>query len=199
MNKYTASLTAESFLYDETTVLATLLLQGLDVETISERNLSENLISCKKPAALKRLNSILVDRLYVMNDRLLDPFLNNDIYNSRIILLYIICKTDKLVRDFILNIYGDKIITRNDKITRSDMEKFFVKICEDEQKLLEASDSSKAKIKTVLMRLLVSAGVAEKITNEEFRIIKPVMTEFTKRSILDDGGGDFLRALGEVL
>ena len=78
-NNYTASLTAESFLYDETRTLAEFLSEGSDAETISKRNLAENLISCKRPGALKRLNLILTDRLSEMTDDTLEPLLNNDI------------------------------------------------------------------------------------------------------------------------
>ena len=198
-NNYAASLTAESFLYDETRILAEFLLEGSDVETISKRNLSENLISCKKPRALKRLNSILVDRLDEMNGNILEVLLNNDINNSRITLLYIICKTDKLVRDFILGVYSDKIITRASSITRVDLEKYFEEVCEFEPKMLESSDTTKSKIKSVLTRLLTAAVILEKINNDEFRIIRPVISEFTKQSIQRDGGEEFLKALGVTL
>lgn len=198
-NNYTASLTAESFLYDETRTLAEFLSEGSDAETISKRNLAENLISCKRPRALKRLNSILTDRLDEMTDDTLEPLLNNDINNSRITLLYIIYKTDKLVRDFILDVYSDKIITRADRITRVDLGKYFEKVCESEPKMLETSDTTKAKIKSVLARLLTSAGILEKISNDEFRIVRPVISEFTKQSIQHDGGDEFLKALGATL
>lgn len=198
-NSYTASLTAESFLYDETRILAGFLSDGSDVETISKRNLAENLISCKRPGALKRLNLILTDRLSEMTDDILEPLLNNDINNSRITLLYIICKTDKLVRDFILDVYSDKIITRADCITRIDLEKYFEKVCESEPRILKTSDITKAKIKSVLARLLTSAGILEKINNDEFRIVRPVISEFTKQSIQRDGGNEFLKALGATL
>lgn len=198
-NNYTASLTAESFLFDETRTLAEFLSEGIDADTIIKRNLAENLISCKRPGALKRLNSILSNRLDEINDNLLEPFLNNDISNSRITLLYIICKTDKLVRDFVLSVYSDKIITRADRITRIDIEKYFENVCGAEPKMLDISDTSKAKIKSVLARILTAAGVLEKVNNDEFRIVRPVVSEFTKQSIHDDGGDEFLKAIGVML
>ena len=154
INNYTTSLTAESFLYEETKTLAEFLSEGLDVDTISKRNLEENLISCKRPGALKRLNLVLTDRLEMISDDILEPLLNNDINNSRITLLYIICKTDKLVRDFVLDVYSDKLITRSDFITRIDMEKYLDKVCEAEPKMLATSDVTKSKIKTLLTRIL---------------------------------------------
>ena len=198
-NNYSASLTAESFLYDETRTLAEFLSEGVEAETIIKRNLAENLIACKRPGALKRLNLILSNRLDEISDKLIEPFLNNDINNSRIILLYIICKTDKLVRDFVLDVYSDKLITRADRLVRVDIEKYFEKVCEVEPKMLEISDTSKAKIKSVLARLLTAAGLLEKINNDEFRIIRPVISEFTKQSIQKDGGDDFLKAIGAIL
>ena len=80
------------------------------------------------------MNSILADRLGEMTDDTLEPLLNNDINNSRITLLYIIYKTDKLVRDFILDVYSDKIITRADRITRVDLGKYFEKYAKANQR-----------------------------------------------------------------
>ena len=199
INNYTTSLTAESFLYEETKTLAEFLSEGLDVDTISKRNLEENLISCKRPGALKRLNLVLTDRLEMISDDILEPLLNNDINNSRITLLYIICKTDKLVRDFVLDVYSDKLITRSDFITRIDMEKYLDKVCDAEPKMLATSDVTKSKIKSLLTRILCSAGILEKNNNDEFRIIRPVISEFTKQSIRHDGGDEFLKALGAAL
>ena len=169
-NNYTTSLTAELFL-----------------------------ISCKRPGSLKRLNSILVDRLDVMSGSITNALLNNDINSSRIVLLYIISKTDRLVRDFIVYTYSDKLITRTDLITRVDLDKYMDRVCETEPKILETSDVTKEKIKSVITRLLTSAGLLEKINNDEFRIIRPVISEFTKQSILDDGGDAYLKALGVIL
>lgn len=196
---YAASLTAESFLYDETKTLAGFLSEGLDVETISKRNLEENLISSKRAGSLKRLNVVLMDRLEVITEDLIEPLINNDINNSRITLLYIICKTDRMVRDFVLDVYRDKLVIRAEHLTRADIEKYFEKVCEAEPKILEASDTTKAKIKSVLARILVSAGILDKITNNEFLVIRPVISEFTKQSILKDGGEEFLKAIGAQL
>lgn len=198
-NNYTTSLTAELFLFDETRTLAGFLNDGEDIKNISRRNLDENLISCKRPGSLKRLNSILVDRLDVMSGSITNALLNNDINSSRIVLLYIISKTDRLVRDFIVYTYSDKLITRTDLITRVDLDKYMDRVCETEPKILETSDVTKEKIKSVITRLLTSAGLLEKINNDEFRIIRPVISEFTKQSILDDGGDAYLKALGVIL
>lgn len=95
--------------------------------------------------------------------------------------------------------YSDKIITRASSITRVDLEKYFEEVCEFEPKMLESSDTTKAKIKSVLPRLLTAAVILEKINNDEFHIIRPVISEFTKQSIRRDGGEEFLKALGATL
>ena len=101
MEDYSAKLTAEPFMYNETKILAGYLLQGENADTLKKRNIEENLIKHKKIGSVKRVNSPIFRRLKIMNKEMLEEFVYSDIENSKYILLYTIMKTDKLVRDFL--------------------------------------------------------------------------------------------------
>ena len=192
---YSASLTAEPLLYSETKTLAELLLQGESLESIKQRNLQENLIMHKRTGSLKRVTTPIIRRLKAMSDDILQAFLESDDYNAKIILLYIICNTDRLVRDFITNIYGDKVLIQSDKIVKADIEQYFESVYSESDKLLNCSDQTKAKLKQTLMKILADAGLVTK-QGSDFPITTPIISERTRSAILTDGGDYYIKALG---
>ena len=193
--EYSASLTAEPLLYSETKTLAELLLQGEPLESIKQRNLQKNLIMHKRTGSLKRVTTPIIRRLKAMPDDILQAFLESDDYNAKIILLYIICNTDRLVRDFITSIYGDKVLIQSDKIVKADIEQYFESVYSESDKLLNCSDQTKAKLKQTLMKILADAGLVTK-QGSDFPITTPIISERTRSTILADGGDYYIKALG---
>lgn len=193
--EYSASLTAEPLLYSETKTLAEFLVQGEDIESLKQRNLQENLIMHKRTGTLKRINSPIFRRLQAMSDNILSTFVTSDAENAKIILLYIICNTDRLVRDFITNIYGDKVLIQSDKIVKADIEQYFESVYSESDKLLNCSDQTKAKLKQTLMKILADAGLVAK-QGSDFPITTPIISERTRSTILADGGDYYIKALG---
>ena len=114
MEDYSAKLTAEPFLYNETKIIAEYILNGEDVNELKKRNIEENLIHYKKPKSIQRVNSPIFRRLSVLDEEMLREFIYSDIDTSRYILLYAIMKTDKLVRDFVIEVYKDKLLMQKE-------------------------------------------------------------------------------------
>ena len=105
MEDYSAKLTAEPFLYNETKIIAQYLLDGISPEELKRKNVEENLIKYKSSKSVVRVNSPIFRRLNVMDSEMLDEFVHTDIETSKYILLYTIMKTDRLVRDFVVEVY----------------------------------------------------------------------------------------------
>ena len=92
MEDYSAKLTAEPFLYNETKTIAKFLLDGEEEEKLRKRNIEENLIKYKSPKSIVRVNSPIFRRLDAMDKEMLEDFVYSDIENSKHILLYAIMK-----------------------------------------------------------------------------------------------------------
>src|SRR5574344_208001 len=99
MDEYSAKLTGEPFLYRETKIIAEYLIQGFEPKVLKKKNIDDNLIQYKSPNSIARVNSAIFRRLLVMNDEMLNEFVNGELHSSKMLLLYSIMKTDNLVRD----------------------------------------------------------------------------------------------------
>ena len=89
-----------------------------------------------------------------MAKEMLEEFVCSDIETSKYILLYTIMKTDRLVRDFVIEVYKDKLYMRKEYIEKFDIDNWY-----EEKKILsktlnEKSDTTSAKLKQVIMKIL---------------------------------------------
>ena len=176
MEDYSAKLTAEPFLYVETKIIGRYLLDGEDEQELKKRNIEENLIKHKKVGSVKRVNSPIFRRLDVMDKEMLEEFVCSDIETSKYILLYAIMKTDRLVRDFIVEVYKDKLYMKKEYIEKFDIDNWYEEKCILSQALRERTESTTAKLKQVIMKIMQDSGLVIK-EKDRFKIVRPLIKE----------------------
>ena len=198
MEDYSAKLTAEPFLYNETKVLAQYLLGGITTEELKKKNVEENLIKYKSTQSVKRVNSPIFRRLKVMDKEMLEKFVCSDIETSKYILLYAIMKTDKLVRDFVIEVYKDKLYMRKEYIEKFDIDNWYEEKCILSKTLRERTESTSAKLKQVIMKILQDSGLVIK-EKDRFKIVRPLLKE-KYISMLDKNGDiEYAKAIGGLV
>ena len=131
-----------------------------------------NLIKHKKVGSVKRVNSPIFRRLDVMDKEMLEEFVCSDIETSKYILLYAIMKTDKLVRDFIVEVYKDKLYMKKESTT--------------------------AKLKQVIMKIMQDSGLVIK-EKERFKIVRPLLKEKFISMLDKNGDMEYAKAIGGLV
>lgn len=199
MEEYSTKLTAEPFLYNETKIIGEYLLSGENVQELKRKNIEENLIKHKKQGSVKRTNAPIFRRLEAMNNDILENFVYSDVETSKYLLVYAIMKTDKLVRDFIIEVYKDKIIMRNEYIEKYDIDRWYEMKKESSFSLKNKSDITNSKAKQVIMKILQDSGMVVKETNNRFRIIKPLLNDKFMHLLEENKDIEYAKAIGGLL
>ena len=202
MEDYSAKLTAEPFLYNETKIIAEYILNGEDVNELRKRNIEENLIHYKKQKSIQRVNSPIFRRLAVLDEELLREFIYSDIDTSKYILLYAIMKTDKLVRDFIIEVYKDKLLMRKEYIEKIDIDNWYDDKCTISKTLRERSESTTNKLKQVIMKIMQDSGLVKKErekNNYRFKVIRPLLKDKFINELESRGDIEYARAIGGLI
>ena len=198
MEDYSAKLTAEPFLYNETKIIAQYLLDGISPEELKRKNIEENLIKYKSTKSIVRVNSPIFRRLKVMDKEMLEEFVCSDIETSKYILLYAIMKTDKLVRDFVIEVYKDKLYMRKEYIEKFDIDNWYEEKCILSKTLRERTESTSAKLKQVIMKILQDSGLVIK-EKDRFKIVRPLLKE-KYISMLDKNGDiEYAKVIGGLV
>lgn len=198
MEDYRTKLTAEPFLYNETKIIATFLVNGEEEEKLRKRNIEENLIKYKSVKSIKRVNAPIFRRLKIMDKEMLEQFIYSDIDNSKYILLYTIMKTDKIVRDFVLEVYRDKLMMNKEYIEKFDIDNWYEEKCILSETLREKSESTTAKVKQVIMKIMQDSGLVTK-ENAKFKIVRPLLKEKYIEMLDRNGDFEYARAIGGLL
>lgn len=198
MEDYSAKLTGEPFLYNETKIIGRYLLEGANEEELKKQNIEENLIKHKKISSVKRVNAPIFRRLKVMSKEMLEEFVCSDIETSKYILLYAIMKTDKLVRDFVIEVYKDKLYMRKEYIEKFDIDNWYEEKCILSRTLKERTESTAAKLKQVIMKILQDSGLVIKERNM-YRIIRPLLKEKFIAMLEKNGDIEYAKAIGGLI
>ncbi|MCA9347641.1 DUF1819 family protein [Candidatus Saccharibacteria bacterium] len=194
-SNYTTSLTGEPFLFNETRQMAGLLASGEDINSLKKRNLAENLIMHKKSGSLKRVTTPIFRRLSVMSPTAVKLLSTEDLESAKLILLVSIAKTDRLVGDFLNDVYAEKIALKASKITKSDIERYFESIYQEEPFLRDRTEQTKAKLKQQLMKIISEAGLVKKI-GSDFEVTRPSLTNKLSNQLIADGDARYIKMLG---
>lgn len=194
-NKYTSALTGELFLFSESRILARHLVEGEDIDVLRKRNLTENLIMHKGAGSLKRSSSPIFRRLSMMSPAALGMLAEGDIESARLVLLIAAAKSDRLIRDFILDVYADKIAMKANVVSRSDIERYFESVYENEPSLRDRSETTKRSLKQKLMKIMTEAGLVSK-QGPNFSMIRPNITNKLANLLVADGESVYIKALG---
>lgn len=198
MEDYSAKLTAEPFLYNESKILASYLLDGISEDELKRKNIDENLIKYKSQKSITRVNSPIFRRLKIMDNEMLEDFVRADIETSKYILLYTIMKTDRLVRDFIIEVYKDKMLMRKEYIEKFDVDNWYEEKCILSETLKNRSESTSAKLKQVIMKIMQDSGLVIKEKNR-FKIIRPLLKEKYISMLESKGDLEYAKAIGGLL
>ncbi len=195
MSDYSAKLTGEPFLYRETKILGSYLLKGYDFDELKTKNIEENLIQHKTTGSLKRTNAPIFRRLESMDKDSLSSLVNGDVRTSKLVLLYSIMKTDLLVKDFIFDVYQEKLVLDKKSINKIDVESWFEGKMMMSKSLSEKSDSTKAKLQQVILKIMQDSELIKKQKNG-FEIIRPILSESFINILNNNDDIDYIKALG---
>lgn len=198
MEDYSAKLTGEPFLYRETKIIGEYLHQGFEASELKKKNIEENLIQYKSQSAISRVNSAIFRRLNILNEDMLDEFVNGDLYTSRMLLVYSIMKTDKLVCDFISELYKDKILLMKENIEQYEVVNWFDRKFAESINLSKVSDKTQYKLRQVMMKIMIDSGLVMK-EKDSYKIIIPILSEKFKLLLDNVGDSDYYKAIGGLV
>ena len=198
MEDYSAKLTGEPFLYRETKIIGEYLHQGFEASELKKKNIEENLIQYKSKSAISRVNSAIFRRLNVLNADMLEEFVNGDLYTSRMLLIYSIMKTDKLVCDFISELYKDKILLMKENIEQYEVVNWFDRKFAESVNLSKVSDKTQYKLRQVMMKIMIDSGLVMK-EKDCYKIIIPILSDKFKLLLDNTGDSDYYKAIGGLV
>ncbi len=170
---YSAMLTREQFLFYETRITAKLLEEGLSREEVIDRIVAENLFQYPTEKSIRRMALVCCHRLEALNDKSLQSAIATQPSEvAKQICLYAMMKQYRLVWDFMITVIGSKYRNFDMSFGKIDLNTFFARLQEQDSWVATWSDSTVAKIKQVLAKILVENDYLDSISSDH---LNPVL------------------------
>lgn len=185
---YKASITREQFLFYETRTTAKLLDEGLDDKEVVQRIIDENLFQYPTEKSVERMAKACIARLKNMNDEaLISEIAKQPSDVSKQICLYAMMKESRLLWDFMITVIGNKYQKLDTSFGKIDLNSYIMQLQEQDDVVATWSDSTIAKIKQVLTKILVEN---EYLDNNKSTSLNPVWLNPVLENAIRDNNDD---------
>lgn len=185
---YKASITREQFLFYEMRTTAKLLDEGLDDKEVVQRIIDENLFQYPTEKSVERMAKACIARLKNMNDEaLISEIATQPSDVSKQICLYAMMKESRLLWDFMITVIGNKYQKLDTSFGKIDLNSYIMQLQEQDDVVATWSDSTIAKIKQVLTKILVEN---EYLDNTKSTSLNPVWLNPVLENAIRDNNDD---------
>lgn len=170
--KYNGGLTAEQFLFYEIRIVSKLYLEGKSVYEIIENIKSDNLFQYPTEREISRLARACYKRIIALgNDKLVFELANAPIDVAKQINLYAMMCYNRLVREFMIDIIGEKYRQQDFSYTKKDINVFFSRLREQNDDIAAWSEQTLRKLKQVLTKCLIETEMLDSYSASELNPI----------------------------
>ena len=192
--EYSAAMTSRPYLYKETKIVASLLANGTDITAIKKISVEENIFQLEKEYRRIEVAQAIISRLKNIDLLIIDKIANGTTEISKLLVVYIIMKHNRLFFEFINEVYKEKIILRESIIKDKDFNIFFNRKREESEKVNGWSEHTFKKLKNVFTIILVDSGMGVK-KNGEIEIKVPLIDKDISNYLITIGDKVYINAM----
>lgn len=157
MTRYNAEISAGSLLLFESRRIAALLLTQPDAAAWQHAVEVDNILQKKTPATARRQARLLQRRLCTLDAQAWQMMVSRESEVLTHMLLAAAVKHSLLLGDFLLRVYADRQRRLEPALTPMDWQNFLSECAHLDPAVLAWADSTKAKLREVIVRILVEA------------------------------------------
>ena len=161
---YNGCLTAEQFLFYEMRIVSKQYLENKSVENIIEYVKRDNLFQYPTERMINRLTRACYKRLTALgNNKLVYEVANAPVEVAKQINLYAMMRYNRLIREFMEGIVGEKYRQQDFSYTKKDINMFFSRLQEQNDDVAAWSDQTIMKLKQVLTKCLIETEMLDSV------------------------------------
>ena len=159
---YNGCLTAEQFLFYEMRIVAKQYLEGRTIEDINEYVKRDNLFQYPTERKINKFVRACHRRIVALdNEKLIYEVANAPVEVAKQINLYAMMRYNRLVREFMEGLVGEKYRQQDFSYTKKDINMFFSRLQEQNDNIAGWSEQTISKIKQVLTKCLIETEMLD--------------------------------------
>lgn len=194
MEKYSSGLVSESFWFIEFKKIIKLRNDGKSWDDIRDLCLNDNLLGISKEYRARRIYGYLKNRVDVLDEGLINIFINADLTTQKIINIIAIAKKNRLFFEFLYEVYREKVLLGAIELTDSDINIFFKNKQEQDEDISKWTDVTLKRLRSTYMNFLTDAGLLT-VIDKQRRITPPILDILLENYLKDNGEKQMLKAI----
>ena len=196
--EYKSTIKSKPFFYKESKKAASLIIQGLNNVEIKNKSINENIFQVNTESRKKEIASIVLKRLNVLDDYMLQKIVEGSMETSKILVLISIMKTDRLFFEFMSEVFREKIILKDFYLNDADFNIYFERKKEQSERVRSWNEYTFCKLKQVYSRILFEVGLI-KNKNGSREILRPIIEKELEDHLSKTGDEIYFKVLlGEM-
>lgn len=161
---YNSSITAEQFLFYEMRIVSKQYLEQKSIEEIIAYVKRDNLFQYPTERMVARMTRACYKRLVALNnEKLVYELANAPVEVAKQINLYAMMRYNRLVREFMEGLVGEKYRQQDYSYTKKDINVFFSRLQEQNDDVAAWSEQTIKKLKQVLNKCLIETGMLDSV------------------------------------
>lgn len=173
---YSAGAVSRPFWFVEFKKVAILLNQGLSLDEVREKVLSENLFDVAKEYRAKEILNGVFRRVKMLDSKGIELFCRSDMLTMKLIEFITIMQTDRLLAEFMNEVYCEKVLVGDYDLRDADFNTYFKKKQDVDEGFASLKDYTLKKLRNSYVNYLVEAGLVSRVGDAR-TITPPLMTE----------------------
>jgi len=170
--QYNGGLTAEQFLFHEIRIVSKQYLEGKSIDEIIEYIRRDNLFQYPTERKISELSRACHKRIVALgNEKLVCELANAPVEVAKQINLYAMMRYNRLVREFMIDLIGEKYRQHDFSYTKKDINIFFSRLREQNDDIAAWNEQTITKLKQVLTKCLIETEMLDSFRARELNPI----------------------------
>ena len=173
---YTSSIKDMPFMFSEMRRTAKLLCEGKTGEDIVQLSMEKNIFQLEREKRRRDVPLRMVKRIKTINSSLVDVVANGRDNDAKLVAFLALMKADRLLFEFMYEIYSDKYHSGHNEITEKDFLEFIERKAQNSNVVAKWTPNNLVRIRNTYKNILCEAGLAKR-TDNLLLIQKPVIDQ----------------------
>lgn len=189
------AITSENFYFSEIKRACKFLLKNKDIENMKEEFKERDILDVTSLSNFQKKYSSISKRLSYLTDELKEYIVNSDSQTGKVINLYTILCTERIILEFVDEVIKEKYHTYDYLIYQKDFNRFMEFKADQSDIVRNWSEASKKVIIVKIKNFLVEGGLLTKIEDGKYKITRPIILPEIKEEINKNGEREILKTM----
>lgn len=171
------------------------LLQDHDIEEVKKIVIDENIYQQKAQSRIISEFGCIRRRISSIPDELSGFMLRTDVNTAKLIALISAMASDRLLFELVYEVYRYKLRMGEEDFADADLNIFFSDKIKQSDVIASWTEATIKKLKQTYTKFLIEAGILQKISKSEKKIIKPYIEQELREILLRNDMEKYLFAL----